>query len=316
MMQTPYISLVIPVLNESGNLPILYRNLVRELKNFRFEIIFVNDGSSDDSINIIKELYRRDRRVKLINLSRNFGHQMAITCGLDFVNGDVTIIMDADLQDPPALIDKMLKYYKQGYDVVYGIRIQRKGESMFKTLSATLFYQTLNLLSPVKMPTNVGDFRLLSRRVVNVLTQTREYHRFVRGIVSWAGFKQIGVAYIRQQRLYGRSKYSFITMVKLALDALFSFTIFPLRIASIIGVLTAVGAFFYVMYAVFMNFQGNTVRGWSSLVVVMLLLGSVQLLSLGIIGEYLGKTYEEVKHRKLYIVESFVGFPKTRDVKE
>jgi len=303
----PFISLVIPVLNEEVNIPILYKGLKRYLVKYQYEIIFINDGSTDESTKKIKQLHSKDSRVKLINLSKNFGHQMAITCGLDFVRGEVAIVMDADLQDPPELIPAMLAKWRMGYDVVYGIRTQRFGESFFKKSTADIFYKTLNFLSPTKVPPNAGDFRLLSKRVVMELRHAREYQRFLRGIVSWMGFRQIGIPYRRQGRFAGKSKYNSFAMFKLGLNALFSFSLFPLRIASLVGIMTAAGAAFYVIYALIVTLQGITVRGWSSLVVLILFLGSIQLVSLGIIGEYLGRIYEEIKKRPLYIIDSTLG---------
>jgi len=302
-----YISVVVPVLNEENNLPVLYRALKQQLKLYRHEILFVNDGSTDGSAAVITKLRQKDTTVKLINLSRNFGHQIAITCGLDYARGDAAIIMDADLQDPPRLLSQLITTWQQGYDVVYGIRKARKGEPLGKLVSAGLFYQLLNLLSPTKIPQNVGDFRLISKRVVEVLRYTREYQRFLRGMISWVGFKQIGITYEREKRLTGNSKYPTWKMIRLALDALFSFSLFPLRIATLLGTCTAFGAFLYSMYAVIITTQGKTVRGWSSTIVLMLFLGSVQLISLGIIGEYLGRIYEEIKQRPLYIIDSVVG---------
>lgn len=306
-----FISIVIPVLNEENNLPILYKDLKQNLKNYRHEIIFVNDGSKDNSSEIIQKLRFKDENVKLINFSRNFGHQIAITCGLDFALGDIVIVMDADLQDPPALIQTFISKWREGYDVVYGIRSIRKGENFDKIIMANIFYKIINFISPTKIPSNVGDFRLVTKRVVNVLRQTREYQRFLRGMVSWIGFRQIGIEYEREKRYSGNSKYSSIRMLKLALDALLSFSLFPLRIASLLGVLTAIGAVIYILYTLFITLEGKTVRGWSSTVVLILFLGSVQLMSLGIIGEYLGRMYEEIKRRPLYIIDFTLGFSST-----
>ncbi len=305
-----YISIVIPVFNEETNIPVLYHRLNSVLESYRHEIIFVNDGATDSSATIIENLYRKDKSVKLISLSRNFGHQMAITCGLDNTNGDVAIIMDADLQDPPELIPEMLKKWRDGFDVVYTVRRVRIGENRFKLISANLFYQIINILSSTKIPKNVGDFRLISKRVIETLRTTREYQRFLRGMVSWIGFKQIGIEYKREKRYAGQSKYSTTEMSKLGLNALFSFSLLPLRMVTVLGILSATCGVAYLIYALIVTLRGDTVRGWSSLVVLILFLGSVQLISLGIIGEYLGRIYEEGKHRPLYIVDSKLGFTK------
>lgn len=309
-MKSPFISLVVPVLNEEESLPVFIKTVKINLRSYKYEIIFINDGSIDKSANIIEQIHKKNKQIKLINLSRNFGHQMAITCGLDQATGDVAVILDADLQDPPRLIIKMLAKWREGYDVVYGIRTTRRGENGLKIITARLFYQLIDLLSPTKIPQNAGDFRLISKKVLMSLKGTREYQRYLRGIVSWIGFKQIGIEYSRDKRYAGKSKYTTWTMIKLGLDALLSFSFFPLRIASLLGSITAGGAFVYILYAIIITVLGLTVKGWSSTVVLVLFLGSVQLISLGIIGEYLGRIYEEVKNRPMYIIDSMVGFSK------
>lgn len=301
------ISVIIPVLNEEKNIPVLYKRLVKNLANHKHEIIFVNDGSSDNSRREIDKLRTTDKSVKLINFSRNFGHQMAITCGIDYATGDAIIIIDADLQDPPEIIPKMIEKWQKGFDVVYGIRKSREGENIFKTGSASIFYSLINALSRTKIPENVGDFRLISAKVAVILRQTREYQRFLRGMISWVGFEQTGVEYERQGRYSGHSKYSTISMLKFAADALLSFSFFPLRIASILGLLTAAGAIIYIFYTFYLTSGGTTVKGWSSTIVIVAFLGSIQLISIGIIGEYLGRIYEEIKRRPLYIIESTKG---------
>lgn len=307
------ISIIIPVLNEEKNIPILYRKLISGLRGFRLEIIFINDGSSDSSEKKTDSICKKDKRVKLINLSRNFGHQIAITCGLDYASGDVAVIIDADLQDPPEVILKMIKKWQEGYDVVYGIRKSRKGENFAKITTANIFYSLINLLSGTKIPQNVGDFRLISRKVIDVLKNTREYQRFLRGMISWVGFTQTGIYYNRDKRYSGRSKYTTISMIKLAIDAILSFSFFPLRIASYLGMITAIGAFIFIFYTLYLKAGGTTVKGWSSTIVIILFLGSIQLITIGIIGEYLGRIYEEVKRRPLYVIRSFEGFATKRN---
>lgn len=304
------ISLIIPVFNEEGNILALYRELKNNLKNVSCEIIFINDGSIDKSQKIIEELRKKDDSIRLINLSRNFGHQVAITCGIDFAKGAAAIIIDADLQDPPNLIPKMIEKWQQGFDVVYGIRRERKGENFIKISTAIVFYKLINILSGTKIPQNVGDFRLISKKVIDILKTTREYQRFLRGMISWVGFNQTGIEFERQERHAGKSKYSTLSMFKLAADALLSFSFFPLRVASFLGIMTATGAIVFIFYTLYVTAGGQTVKGWSSTIVIILFLGSIQLIATGIIGEYLGRIYEEVKKRPLYIIESATGFKK------
>lgn len=301
------ISVIIPVFNEEDNVVNIYKEVKDQLKNHRYEFIFVNDGSADNTQKAIEKISSRDKNVKLINLSKNFGHQIAITCGLDYTIGDATIIMDADMQDPPSLIPKMIAHWEQGYDVVYGIRSSRDSDSLIKKSSAVIFYKILATFSGTQIPANVGDFRLISKSVVATLRQTREYQRFLRGIISWVGFRQIGIEYKRPKRYAGQSKYSSVKMVKLGLDAILSFSFFPLRIASLLGLVTTFVAVIFIFYALYVQSIGHTVRGWSSTIVLMLFLGSIQLIAIGIIGEYLGRIYEEVKKRPLYIIKSAKG---------
>lgn len=309
------ISIVVPIFNEAENIPIFYNELKRVINNFNYEIIFVDDGSNDSSDKIIKKIREKNSRVKLISLSRNFGHQIAITCGLDYSNGEATIIMDADLQDPPNLIPKMIEKWRQGFDVVFGTRTNRDGDSYLKKATANIFYKIIHSLSGTKIPQNVGDYRLISKRVILVLRTTREYQRFLRGIISWVGFQQTGIEYVRGRRHKGKSKYTTLKMLKLALDAIFSFSFFPLRIASLLGIITAFGAFILIFYTLYVQSIGQTVKGWSSTIVIMLFLGSIQLISIGIIGEYMGRIYEEVKKRPLYIIKSVNGFKEIEGIK-
>lgn len=306
-MNNKIISIIVPVLNEEENLRPLYNRIMKNIKGYKYELIFVNDGSTDSSEQVIHKFRKVDHNVKLINLSRNFGHQIAVSCGIDFSQGDAAIILDADLQDPPEIIPKMIQRWKEGYDIVYGKRTSRKGENPFKIITANLFYKLIYLLSGKKIPENVGDFRLISKRVINVLKETREYQRFVRGIISWTGYRQVGVEFKREKRFSGKSKYTIVSMIKLALDALFSFSFFPLRIASYLGILTAVGTVMLIFYTLFVTAQGTTVKGWSSTIVTILFLGGIQLIAIGIIGEYLGRIYEEVKRRPLYIIDNSFG---------
>lgn len=308
------ISVVIPFLNEEANLGLLYQRLVKVLGSLDYEVIFVNDGSADSSRKIIEAINEKNPRVKLINLSKNFGHQVAVSCGLDFTSGDAVVIIDADLQDPPELIPEMIKKWREGFDVVYAKRKEREGETALKKLSAKIFYRLLNMLTGTKIPVDTGDFRLISKRVVLNLRRTREYRRFLRGIVSWIGFPQTGVEFVREKRHGGKSHYTPIAMIKLAIDATLSFSIVPLRLASFMGVFTVIFAVSFAAFAFYRNAIGETVRGWSSTVFIILFLGSIQLIAIGIIGEYLGRIYEEVKKRPLYIIDSVSGFDDANEV--
>lgn len=285
----------------------IYKKVREQLKNHGYEFIFVNDGSVDNTQKVVEKISSRDKNVKLINLSKNFGHQIAITCGLDYTIGDAIIIMDADMQDPPQLIPKMISFWEKGYDVVYGVRVSRNSDGLIKKTTAVIFYKIFAKFSGTQIPANVGDFRLISKSVVLTLRQTREYQRFLRGIISWVGFKQIGLEYKRPKRYAGASKYTNGKMIKLALDAILSFSFFPLRIASLLGLATAIGAIVFIFYALYVQSIGQTVRGWSSTIVLILFLGSIQLVAIGIIGEYMGRIYEEVKKRPLYIIKSTKG---------
>ena len=301
------ISLIIPVLNEEKNLTILYERVRKNLKGFKYEIIFVNDGSYDQSQKVIEKIISGDKSVKLINLSRNFGHQIAISCGIDYVQGDAAVIIDADLQDPPEIIPAMLKKWQGGFDVVYAVRKAREGESILKKLTASIFYRLMRILSGTKIPLDTGDFRLISKKVILVLRKTREYQRFMRGLVSWVGFSQCGIEFTRDKRFSGKTKYPLFSMIKFAIDGILSFSLMPLRIVSIMGIVTVAILLILLIYSLYRTITGQTVPGWASTTVIILFLGSIQLISIGIIGEYLGRVYEEVKRRPLYIIDSIVS---------
>lgn len=301
------ITIIVPVLNEENNIPVLYQRLKKTLKNFNYEIIFVNDGSYDQSQEIIEKIIDANRHVKLINLSRNFGHQIAISCGIDYAQGDAAIIMDADLQDPPELIAKLIKKWREGFDVVYAVRKTRNGDNLLKIISASVYYRLLRFLSGTKIPLDTGDFRLISKKVILVLRRTREYQRFMRGLISWVGFSQTGIEFSRDKRFSGKSKYPLFSMIKFALDGILSFSLIPLRIVSIMGIVTVAILVLLIFYSFYRTVTGQTVPGWASTTVIILFLGSIQLISIGIIGEYLGRVYEEVKRRPLYIIDSTIG---------
>ncbi|MGZ5023962.1 MAG: glycosyltransferase family 2 protein [Chthoniobacterales bacterium] len=308
------ISIVLPCYNEAKVLPEIQRRLVelaQKLAKEKFEFIYVDDGSSDETPKLLHEMSEADPRVRGLRLSRNFGQQVAITAGLEHASGDAVVIMDADLQDPPEVIVQMYARWLEGYHVAYGQRQDRAGEKAFKRWSATTFYRVLNRLAPIPIPSETGDFRLLDRDVVRALLQMPERDRFLRGMISWVGFRQVAVPYHRAARLAGETKFSLAMMWRLATDAIFSFSLAPLRIAVWLG-LGAIGISLAVIVItivarLFLD-PSRWERGWASLFVAILFLGGVQLVSLGILGEYIGRIYGEVKKRPLYFVRERFGF--------
>jgi dolichol-phosphate mannosyltransferase len=305
------LSVVIPVYNEEENIPELYRRLNDVLHKLgkTFEIIFVDDGSEDRSYDMLRSLHEDDEAVKLVRFSRNFGHQVAITAGIDYASGDAIVIMDADLQDPPEIIPKLIEKWEDNYDVIYAVRESREGEGRFKRMTASLFYRILKRLANIDVPMDAGDYRLISRKVASSLKSLREKHRYVRGLTSWVGFHQTGVSYKRPERHAGEAKYTIRRMLNFALDGITSFSFVPLQIATVLGFVVAVCCIVYGLYVVYLAlFSDSTVRGWALAMVAILFLGSVQLIAIGIIGEYLGRIYDEVKQRPLYVVSETIGF--------
>jgi glycosyltransferase involved in cell wall biosynthesis len=306
------LSVVVPCMNEQEVLRTTHQHLVGVLQKSlaNFEIIYVDDGSSDCTFEVLRELQTSDPRVRVIRFSRNFGHQVAITAGLEHASGDAVVIIDADLQDPPEVLLEFLAKWLDGYDVVYGVRTERDGESAFKRLSAKIFYRFFSHMSDTQMPLDTGDFRLLDRRVVDALISMPERDRFVRGMVSWLGFSQVAVPYHRAARAGGTTKFSLFKMVRFALDGIFSFSILPLRMATWIGFAASgfsIVGIVIVLLERFFEVPG-LVKGWSSAVIGELFIGGVQLVCLGIIGEYVGRIYGESKRRPLYIVRERIGF--------
>jgi dolichol-phosphate mannosyltransferase len=308
-MKRPTLSLVIPVFNEGPIIAELERRLralFAELTGVgdAWEVVFVDDGSKDQSLAMLKELAEREPRYKIVSFARNFGHQLAITAGVDRAEGEAVVVMDADLQDPPDVVRAMVGRWREGYDVVYGVRSKRHGESWFKRGTAKVFYRVLRaMLGGVSIPADAGDFRLMSRPVVLTLRALREQHRFVRGMVAWIGFKQIAVHYERPARFAGETKYPFRKMLRFAIDAITSFSVVPLRAATLLGLMSgliAVGAAAFVGYVKLSG--GRVVPGWTTIMIAVALGSSAQLLMTGILGEYVGRIYEEVKRRPLYIV--------------
>ena len=307
-------SLVIPVFNEGEGIDALYGEVARvadlvQASGDALEVILVNDGSRDNSGDRLNALAARDSRFKVLHFSRNFGHQIAITAGLEWASGATVSVMDADLQDPPEVILDFIAKWREGYEVVFAVRRHREGETFFKLATAKLFYRLIRRMTSVDIPVDTGDFRLMDRKAVDALLSLRERHRFVRGLVSWVGFRQTGVPYDRRSRRFGATHYPFRKMLRFALDGITSFSAVPLQAATYLGLFAAVAAFgigLWTLYARFMT--DRTVQGWSSMMLVMLFLGGVQLMALGIIGEYLGRVYDEVKGRPLYLLSRAVGF--------
>ncbi|MBF0475758.1 MAG: glycosyltransferase family 2 protein [Deltaproteobacteria bacterium] len=306
------LSVIVPCLNEEEVIDGTHRHLVEALScltDMDFEIIYIDDGSRDNTGNLLKMLQAADERVKVIRFSRNFGQQIAITAGLEHAAGDAVVLIDADLQDPPEVIPDMVTRWREGFQVVYGRRTHRPGETRLKLWTAKLFYRLINKLSEVTMPLDTGEFRLMDRQVVNALLDMPERYRFIRGMVSWAGFSQVAVPYERVARQAGQTKYSYLKMLGLALDAIISFSIAPLKVAAWVGFLASGLALVGIVYALVLRvFTNIWVPGWTLLFIVILFLGGVQLISLGIIGEYVGRTYGEVKMRPLYVVLERLGF--------
>lgn len=304
-------SLVFPVYNEEGNLDELYEkttSIIDSLDEYEFEMIFVNDGSFDRTLEMLKEYASKDNRIKIISFSRNFGHQTAITAGIDASQGLTAIILDSDLQDPPSLIPKMIEKWKEGYNVVYAKRLRRKGESFFKLITAKLFYRMLYLVTRINIPLDTGDFRLIDRYVIDCLRQLPERNRYIRGLVTWIGFRQTGVEYERDQRHWGETKYPFGKMMKLALDGISSFSVLPLKLASYFGFAMAFFSLVYILYIFYVKFFAKgLVQGWTSTVILISLFGGIQLICLGIIGEYIARIFDESKKRPLYIIKEVVN---------
>ncbi len=312
MNERPRYSIVAPVFNEEGNLTLLY-DRISQVMNSRgepWELILVDDGSRDRSPEMMNALAAKDSRVKVLHFARNFGHQIAVTAGIDHAAGDAVVLIDADLQDPPELIHEMIERWQAGYQVVYAIRKQRKGEGWFKLLTAKLFYRVIYQITDVDIPVDTGDFRLMDRKVVDVLKQMREHNRFIRGMTSWAGFKQTGVYYVREARHSGETKYPLRKMIRFALDAITSFSYFPLQImvyvSLVLGVLAllAVPVVAVLRLSLGMEFFG----GQATTIVLLLLLSSFQLFFLFVLGQYVARTYDEARNRPLYIVANKLGF--------
>lgn len=309
-MSKPTISIIAPVYNEEPVLAALYERVVQVMADESWELILVNDGSRDQSAEVIAQLHSQDERVKGINFSRNFGFQLAVTAGLDHAQGDAVVLTDADLQDPPEVIPKMIAKWREGYDVVYGVRSEREGESWFKKFTAKAFYRLIDSITGIDIPLDTGDFRLMDRRVVNAIRGMKERHRFLRGMVPWVGFRQIGVEYKREPRFAGESKFGSVRqMLPFAINAITSFSHFPLQLATYLGFFIAIMSGVAIIAVILLRLLTNSQAflGQATTLVMVLFLGGVQLISLGIIGEYLGRIYDEVKSRPLYLIQETWG---------
>ncbi|MCA1926055.1 MAG: glycosyltransferase family 2 protein [Thiobacillus sp.] len=303
----PVVSVVAPAYNEEAVLPAFHKRLVAVFDGLDcdLEIVYVNDGSRDGTIAVLHALRAQDPRVTLVDLSRNFGKEIAMTAGFDHACGDAVVVIDTDLQDPPELIPEMIRLWRQGYDVVYAQRTAREGESWFKKATASAFYRLIQRMSRVRIPEDTGDYRLMSRRAVDALVQLREQHRFMKGLFAWVGFPSVALPYRRDARFAGETKWNYWKLWNFALEGITSFTTIPLRLASYLGLAISLFAFAYAAWIVYKTLVfGEDVRGYPSLMVVVLLLGGIQLASLGIIGEYLGRMFNETKQRPLYFTQA------------
>jgi polyisoprenyl-phosphate glycosyltransferase len=301
------VSIVVPVFNEIDVIDACYERLtavMQSLPEYDYELVFIDDGSTDATHARLLEFHAQDPHLRIIKFSRNFGHQIAVTAGIDQARGDAIIIIDADLQDPPEVIPRMVAKWQEGFDVVYGVRKRRVGEGRFKLVTAAAFYRLLRSFTNIEIPVDVGDFRLVSARAAEQLRKLREKDRFVRGLVCWIGFRQTGIPYERDSRHAGETKYPVRKMIKFAMDGITSFSSLPLKLASWLGYLASFLAFIYLASVFVQRAMGYTVEGWATIMVAMLFLGGVQLICIGIIGEYIGRIFNEIKGRPMYVIES------------
>jgi dolichol-phosphate mannosyltransferase len=305
ILKSPEISIVVPLYNEEKNIRLMYDRLVSSILKItsNFEIIYVNDGSNDNSFLELVKLSNEDERVKYINFSRNFGHQIAVTAGLDYSKGAAVVIIDGDLQDPPEVIPEMYAMYKEGFEVVYGQRLIRKGESFFKKITAKYFYRILKKITNINIPVDTGDFRLIDRKIVNDLKNMPEQNKFLRGQIAWLGYRQTSIFFERDERKFGETGYPFSKMLKFALDGITGFSDVPLQFVTKTGIFISFISFLVILYAIFSHFiLERTITGWTSLIISSMFIGGVQLISVGIIGEYISRINKNVQNRPLYIV--------------
>jgi glycosyltransferase involved in cell wall biosynthesis len=304
MSSTPTLSVVIPVYNEEMNIGKLYQRLFNALEPLKtdWEVVYVNDGSKDRSLSILKGLSESDNHVKYIDFSRNFGHQLAITAGIEHAKGEWIVIMDGDGQDPPELIPDLLNKAKEGFEVVYARRRKRDGENFLKKFTARMFYRLLAKITSIEIPVDTGDFRIIHRKIQRILSKMPEQHKYIRGQISWIGFNQTFLEYDREERMGGATKFTYRKMMRFALDGISSFSTWPLKVATISGFLVSAVAFMLIIYSLYQKFFGTTEPGWTSLHISVLFLGGIQLIGIGMLGEYLGRVSDNVKSRPHYIV--------------
>lgn len=308
-------SIVVPLYNEQEVVMESYRRLKHVMDSVEesYEIVFVNDGSRDNTAFIVERICEEDKNIKLVDFSRNFGHQIAITAGMDYATGDAIVVIDGDLQDPPEVIPQMIDKWKEGFEIVYGKRISRKGETFFKKITAKAFYRLLNSMTDVEIPVDTGDFRLIDRKVCNALKKVKERNRYIRGLISWLGFKQTAVEFARDKRFAGETKYPFKKMIRFAFDAITSFSHKPLKLASYAGFILSIASFLYMLFVIYIKlFTYKTVEGWASILAVNLFFYGIILSILGINGEYIGRIYDEEKGRPLYIIKSLTNVNKSK----
>ena len=312
-MNYPEISVIIPCYNEEKSIQLMYNRLITSISSItvNFEFIFINDGSKDNSHFELIRLSKEDSRVNYINFSRNFGHQIAVTAGLDYSTGSAVVIIDGDLQDPPEVIPEMYAKHKEGFEVVYGQRIKRNGEGFFKKMTAKYFYRILRKITSVDIPVDTGDFRLIDRKIVNDLKKMPEQNKFLRGQIAWLGYRQTNIFFERQERKFGETGYPFSKMLKFALDGITGFSDFPLQFVTKTGIVISFFSFLVILYAIFSHFiLQKTITGWTSLIISSMFIGGVQLISIGIIGEYISRINKNVQNRPLYIVSDTNILPK------
>jgi glycosyltransferase involved in cell wall biosynthesis len=312
----PRLSIVVPCYNEQDNLDGFFQRLIPVLEGcgLTWEVVCINDGSRDDTLAVLKVWHDREERIKVLGLSRNFGKECALSAGLDHARGEAVIPMDADLQHPPEVIPEMLAKWREGYDVVYAVRKARTGQSWLSRLQAKAFYWVFDRLCEVPLPREVGDFRLLDRKVVDVINDMPERTRFMKGIFAWVGFRQTGIPYDQEERLHGETKWSVMALLRFAFDGLVAFSDYPLRFGALIGTVISIVAFFYIVVRVVKTLIfGIDVPGYESIITIMLFLGGVQLITLGVIGHYLGRVFNEVKGRPLFIIRDKMGFEEKKE---
>ncbi len=311
------ITIIVPAYNEQDSLPFLYERLeklINSIDNYEFEILFVNDGSKDNTINLIKEFRKKDERISYVDFSRNFGKETAMIAGLDYAKGDAVIFIDADLQDPPELIPKMIKYWEEGYDDVYAQRKSRKGETFLKKFTSKMYYKVLQALTSVEIQKDTGDFRLLDKRCVNAIKKLRESQRCSKSIFSWIGYKKKAILYDRDPRIAGKTKWNYKKLVNLAIDGITSFTTSPLRISTYIAIPTFLALFIYFIYVIAKCVvTGDVIQAFQAIILLVLFFSGVQILLFGIVGEYLGRIFNETKNRPLYLVNEYNGEKETNE---